>query len=133
MPGAPGVVVLHAQLRGEHPGRGVELVGVAALRVAAGRDDRAGGQQAGHGVVHARHRGRGACAWRHAASLAEQPAALLFCCIGMRSPWQALHHTGSLHSLLGRLTVCMRLLIADTVHCPWIAMMQSYSVACVLE
>ena len=64
MQGAPGVVVLHTQFRREHAIPGVELVGIAALRVAAGREHCARGQQAGDGVVHARDRGSGTCTWR---------------------------------------------------------------------
>ena len=58
---SPGVVVLDAQLGGEHARPGVGLEGVRALRVAAGGDDGSGGHQAGHGVVQARHGGCGAC------------------------------------------------------------------------
>ena len=58
---APGVVVLDAQLGGEHAIFRQRLEGICALRVAAGSDDCSGSHKAGHGVVQAWHSCCGAC------------------------------------------------------------------------
>lgn len=98
--------------------RGVELVGVAALRVAAGRDDCTCGQQAGDGVVHARHRSCGTCTWRRSGSVKAWHAAasLLVCSISMHTCRQTLPCVSHAHKYWAAMVECINVYTAESLY-----------------